>query len=167
MQTGPSPVHPAGGLTASHCSRNTWGFSSLFPWEPPLQSAFPEGMDAPGAHSGMVSPLQCHPCLIPSLALPGSCGIHLLSLVTTAAWFSWEKSSFLLVHVAFLNSPASQDAAAQREGKQLGMSLELQILVCPVPDRQLLLLNFLGLGCVEIIMEARRAGVLNVQGASC
>lgn len=78
------------------------------------------------------------PCLIPSLAVPGSCGIHPLSLVTTAAWFSREKGSFLLVHVDSPNSPACRDAAApawlKAGGKAAGNVLAAADLGLPSPS---------------------------------
>lgn len=70
----------------------------------------------------------------------------------------------ILQHPGVLQLPCGSKGGWQ-EGKQLGMSLELQILVYPA--QELLLLGFLALGCVEKIMADRRAGVLNVQGWSC
>lgn len=45
----PVLVHPAGGLTPSHCSRNDWEFIGLFPWEPLL----PKSCRIPASPQGM------------------------------------------------------------------------------------------------------------------
>lgn len=59
----------------------------------------------------------------------------------------------ILQHPGMLQLPCGSRGGWQ-EGKQLGMSLELQILVYPA--QELLLLGFLALGCVEKIKSHGR-----------